>query len=143
MVIVYDGLGDLVRVYEVWSKLVVRFVHDIQIHCSAWNFSLLRDAELQELAARRTAEADMVVLSANGKNNLPDHMKDWIASWLPHKAGRGGALVAVLEPRAGGGAPEPVLRNYLREIARDGGMDFFCNEDQPLLPPEEDEEDPV
>lgn len=135
IVIVYEGFTNLIRVYETWSQLVGRFMHQIQFHGRAWNFSLLRDPQLRESATRHTAEADIIVVAVDGSSELPDHIRDWIDSWLPRKVGRRDAFVAMLEHRASASTETPALRYYLHQMAERGGMDFFCNADhlQPLL----------
>ena len=133
IVLVYDGFTDLIRAYHIWAKLVARFRKEIQIVASAWNFAMLRDPRLREEAARRTAEADMIVLSASGHAGLPDHMRNWISAWLPWKKGRRDALVAVLDEQSSSSASAAQLRDHLRQTAQQSGMDFFCNIDHDSL----------
>jgi hypothetical protein len=127
IVVVYDGMTDLIRVDEIWPRLIARFKDEIQIASCAWNFALLHDPRLRERAALHTAEADLIVFSASGRSKLPGHIKNWVDTWLPWKKGRRDALVAVLgrEP-LGRGVALP-LRNYLQHTAEQSGMDFFCS----------------
>jgi hypothetical protein len=131
IVVVYDRIADLIRVNEIWSRLVVRFKDEIQIVSCAWNFTLLRDPYLRERAALHTAEADLIVFSAAGGTKPPDFIRRWIKAWLPWKKGRCAALVAVMdhEPPVRGNVP-PTMYHYLQHTAEQGGMDFFCNTNQ-------------
>ena len=133
IVLVYDGFADLIRAYHVWAKLVARFRKEIQIVSSAWNFAMLRDPRLRQEAARRTADADMIVLCASGHAALPDHMRNWISAWLPWKKGRRDALVAVLDEQSRSSASAAQLLDHLRQTAHQSGMDFFCNTDHDSL----------
>ena len=135
VVLVYDGLADLIRAYEMWTKLAARFEREIQIAASAWNFSMLSDARLRRKAALRSADADMILLSASGRCDLPDHIRNWIRSWIPWKKGRKDALVAVLDAECPLSAKAAQLRDFLRRKAEQTGMDFFCNADhgQPAI----------
>ena len=133
IVLIYDGFADLIRAYHIWAKLVARFRKEIQIVSSAWNFAMLRDPRLREEAARRTADADMIVVSASGRAALPDHMRNWINSWLPWKKGRRDALVAVLDEQSHSSAAAAQLRDHFLQMAQQSGMDFFCNIDHGSL----------
>jgi hypothetical protein len=130
IVVVYDGIEDLIRVDEIWSRVVARFQDKIQITSSAWNFTLLTDPQLRERAALRTAEADFVVFSASGKSEPPDHVRLWIETWLPWKKGRRDALVAMLDYDPARCTDALPLRNYLQRMAEKSGMKYFCNADQ-------------
>lgn len=129
IVVVYDGFADLIRAYDTWATLTARFRKQIQIVTSAWNFAMLRDPSLRQKAALHTADADMIVLSASGRSDLPAHVRNWIRSWIPWKKGRSDALVAVLDEQSPLSATAAQLRNYLRRKAEQTGMDFFCNAD--------------
>jgi hypothetical protein len=133
IVLVYDGFTDLIRAYHIWAKLVARFRKEIQIVSSAWNFAMLRDPRFCEEAARRTADADMIVLSTGGRAALPDHIRNWISAWLPWKKGRRDALVAVLDEQSRSSAAAAELRDHLLQTAQQSGMDFFCNTDHGSL----------
>jgi hypothetical protein len=131
VVLVYDGFTDLIRAHEMWSGLVARFKNEMQIVGRAWNFSLLRDPRLRLRAALHTAEANMVVFSASGRSELPDHIRNWIGAWMPWKKGRRDALVAMLDHPTPVSATAPGLLTYLRRIAAQCDMDFFCSSGSP------------
>ena len=136
IVLVYDGLADLIRAYEIWSALAAQFKNKIQIVSSAWNFALLRDPRLRRKAALHTAEANMIVLSASGRSHLPEHMRHWIRSWIPWKKGRRDALIAVLDNQPPHSGNATRLCDFLRQLAKQTGMDFFCNTDEGQRRPE-------
>jgi len=127
VVFIYDGIADLLHAYDTWARLAARFKHEFQIVTSAWNFNMLRDPRLRQKAVMRSADADVIVLSASARHELPDHVRNWIRSWLPWKQGTGNALVAMLQENPLGSATAARFRDYLREKAQQAGMDFFCN----------------
>ncbi len=127
IVVVYDGFTDLIRVMDIWFRLIARFKDEIQIVSCAWNFTSLRDLQLRKRAALHAAEADMIVLAANGKSKLPNYMRLWVNAWLPWKRGRCHALVAALDHELPVRAAALPLRNYLQRAAERSGMNFFCN----------------
>jgi hypothetical protein len=128
--VVYDGFADLIRVHDIWSRLISPLRDEMRIFCRAWNFAVLRDRRLRERAALHTAKADLIVLSANGRSEPPDYIKLWINAWLPRKKGRRNALVAVLDGNTSEGAAVLPLRTYLRHTAKRSRIDFFCDADQ-------------
>lgn len=92
-----------------------------------WNFALLRQAEVRSWAGLRIMEADMIIMSAANRVDLPAHIKNWFENVLSLRPEREGALVALLdwEQSANG---ELRLGIYLHELAAKFGMDFFCNQ---------------
>lgn len=134
IVLVYDGFTDLIRAHEMWSTLTGCFHGNFRVVSRAWNFALLRDPRLRRRAALSTAKADMVVLAASGRSELPDYMRTWIDAWMGWKKGRHDALVAVLDHQMRPTPTSARLCDYLRRTARATGMDFFCNAEQNQLP---------
>ena len=92
-----------------------------------WPFSTLRMRELQEIAAEEAAVADLVIVASHQADSLPEEVKGWIERWLQHKAPRPAVLLALLDP-VYQGAENP-LREYLRGVARRGGMEFMMDWD--------------
>lgn len=126
---VYDGIGGLIRVNDIWLRLVSRFKNEIYIVGCAWDFTLLRDEQLRKRAARHAGDADLIVLSASGESEPPDYIRHWMNIWLPRKMGRCRALVAALHHEPLVRAAATPLHKYLRHAAQRSGMDFFCNAD--------------
>jgi hypothetical protein len=96
----------------------------------AWQFDWLREPELFEQALAEAIEADMIIISANRRNELPVCVRKWIESVLARKRGGPAALVALLD-----GPPvtnDDILHSdfYLRQLASENGVDFHCNLDQ-------------
>jgi len=61
-----------------------------------WSFSLLGNPMAAGDAARKAAEADMVVFAMEADGDLPEKIKLWIESWLNRRGEREGALVGLL-----------------------------------------------
>jgi len=136
IVVVYDGFGDLIRAHETWTEVAAQLKHKVQVVSSVWNFALLRDPRQRQRAARKTADADMLVLSTGGRSELPAHVRHWFSSWAPWKQGRRDALVAVLDKQTPPSTNASRLRDFLRQVAEQTGMDFFCNTDGGRTRPE-------
>ncbi len=99
-----------------------------QINNGAWNFEMLRDPEPWQQAATAAIEADIIIFSA-GDSELPACVRNWIESVLPMKAAGPAALVALLDRWHEASGEPPRLCVYLRRLAEQCGVDFFCNTD--------------
>jgi len=79
-------------------------------------------------SVRAAAEADVLVVSVRDTGELSISLYAWIDTWLPLRAGRAGALVALL-----GVPPRPDAQSgrahaYLEAVARRTGLDFLPRE---------------
>jgi hypothetical protein len=94
-----------------------------------WNFQVLDVAEIHEQAVRFAARADLIVISTHGYEELPFEVLSWIEGWLARRQNRPGSLVALFERRPPEAGPRVDIEDYLREVARRGGLEFqihFC-----------------
>lgn len=95
---------------------------------SWWKLADLGQPGVLAGAVSKAMRSDMVIVSVRGSEGLPLPFYYWVNSWLPHRVGGIGALVALL------GAPIPRnsesgrLRKFLRTVARRGRMDFLVAE---------------
>jgi hypothetical protein len=129
ILIAYETFSSGVRAREMSERLAARLQSEFEMSSDIWKFELLNHPQLREQAATEAAEADMVIMAARRAADLPAHIRDWIESWLPQrKEGSAAALVALLdEPEEEESRAEtPPLGAYLRRVAEEGHMDFFC-----------------
>lgn len=97
--------------------------------CShVWQFNWLEDPQLYEQAVAESIKADMIIISTDGRAELPPRVRGWIESVLPQKKGAAAALVALLGDNHETAAASPSVR-YLRQLAAQYGVDFLCNAD--------------
>jgi hypothetical protein len=100
---------------------------EFEVSTAFWNFALFRSGSLRARAVLEAADAEVIVISLGGDNDLPEHAQAWMES-LPVRREAGQAvLVAVIA-----GEEEPTMRQrsqiaYLREIATSRGLEFLCN----------------
>jgi hypothetical protein len=93
------------------------------------SFAFLRYPQFQPHAVAEAAEADMIIVSIDGANEIPSHVKCLLDNLPFHWRTRQAALVTLI------GANEDASRDslpevdYLRRLAISRHMDFFCNRD--------------
>ena len=135
VIVAYEDIITGVEATAVLSRLAGQLETEFQIKSdtwrmdnSAWRFEMLRDPELWKQAATEAVEADIIIISV-GCAELPACVRNWIESVLPMKGGRPAALVAMLDRRNDASGEPPRPEAYLRRLARQCGLDFFCNTD--------------
>lgn len=132
IVIAYETAAIAVRAKEMTEFIAA----DLQIECDSWPMILLSIRELSRQAATAAAQADLVIIAARGDGHLPAEVRNWIEDWLPRRKQGPSALVVLFDAEAhppDGSHPPDCA--YLREVARRGSMDFFCNASEWVLHP--------
>jgi len=112
---------------ELWNR-VAQLVGQESICSQSWKISDLADAREFEGAVEAAAEADVLVISVRDAGEVPVGLEWWVEAWMPKRAGRAGALLALIsvpsqpDPHAG------QVQAYLETIARRAGLDFMPRE---------------
>jgi len=134
ILIVYETLYDAVRATVMSQRLADQLQSSTEIKSDLWKFEPLAYPDAREEAANEAAAADMIIFATRGTAELPDHVKSWVASWMYRKRPGEAVLVALFdrEEKFDGEVPRPL--DYLQEIAKKAGMDFFCNTNEPPPP---------
>jgi hypothetical protein len=99
-----------------------------QLNTETWEFAALRAPEARNQAAGRIRDANMIIISAQGGEELPEYIKHWIEGLLHQRRDRETAIVALLDREPAPARELPRLGNYLRALAEKSGLDFFCNQ---------------
>ncbi len=135
--IAYEDTSAGVRAWKASEWLGARVRSDFAVHRDLWKFDLFRDPDpfVRERAVTGALYANMVMVAAHGDGALPIALLSWMQSWVPFKraSGVGSALVALLDPMPEAPETGTVFFAGLRRIAKQAGMDFFCN--QPIVEP--------
>ncbi|MBC8094741.1 MAG: hypothetical protein H7Y43_02905 [Akkermansiaceae bacterium] len=116
---------------KTFDFLVENLGEECQYNNQMWKFDVLAVSKLREMAAKDAAVADIVIVSAHGKNDLPKEVKAWLELWVTQKI-RAIALVGLFDKEDY--ADNPAC-SYLAGIAERAHIDFFS---QPGLWPKED-----
>jgi hypothetical protein len=103
--------------------------NQMAVSCAWWNFALLRHDRLRDNALMEAAESEMIVISLSASGEMPSHVKAWLESWPVRPQAGQAALVTLLPGKKMMSGPQSHVA-WLRRIAEDRGLDFFCNQDE-------------
>jgi len=105
----------------------------------SWSISHLAEPLAFAGAVQAAAEADVLMISVRAAGDLPLILRVWIDAWLPRRARRAGALVALIGLPAQPDAQSDRTHQYLEAVARQAGLDFLPRErklpEEPLALP--------
>jgi hypothetical protein len=110
----WDRVGRLIGHEGVWRK--------------SWRIGELTDPRLFTDAVQAATEADVLVISVRDAGEWPASLHVWIDSWLPRRAGREGALVALIGVPGQPDGQSGRAHQYLATVAREAGLDFLPRE---------------
>ena len=112
---------------ELWER-VGQLIHCGEVCRKSWKISDLRQAAIFPDAVQAAAEADVLVISVRDAEELPAFLYVWIDGWMPRRAGRAGALVALIGMPAQPDKQCDHASQYLKAVARRTGLDFLPRE---------------
>ncbi len=135
VLLIYEDLASGKRGMETYHYLVALLGDEYEFSCNLWNFHLLQVADLCGRAAVEAAESDIIIVSINHEQNLPDALKEWTNLWLELDRKPSQALVAVAAPEHKDSEESTVKTAFLRDVASRGGLGFFSPRFVPSLKP--------
>lgn len=127
-ILVYEDRSAGLRAKEMSDRLATMLEPECHVSTEAWNFALLNDPQLREVAAEDARHAHMVIISAHKITALPPHVKTWLEDWLPAREGGKGALVFLLGDKDQNEqfGEYALACDDLKNLTNTGEMDFFC-----------------
>jgi hypothetical protein len=128
--IIYEDLGAGLRAKHCLDRLS----HDLDLEpgffdLRLWSYGLLSEPELRSAAAREAGDFEIIVFSANGCEEPPAMVKEWLLEWLACRGQQPCALALLPDGPAGKLPGENSLLDYLSGIARGACLDLvypFC-----------------
>ena len=123
VVIVYENNAARDHATSFCNQLVERFWTQCEFDLSWWSFEKLKQLESAADAARKAADADLIILSVRPEGDLPLETEAWIEHWLSQRSDREGALVGLLGPCASAELADKHV--FLRRIARRARLDYL------------------
>src|SRR6185369_16925680 len=109
--VVYEDFLTRKWAGEVFQKLETMVGTDA-VRGSWWNLADLGEPAVLAGAVSQAMRSDMIVLAVGGSEGLPLPFYFWVNSWLPHRAGGVGALVALLATPMPRNSESGRLRKY-------------------------------
>lgn len=120
------------RALKLSSRLVYKFMADVELVFSWWKFDFLKDGVIAGLAAQSSAQADMIFYSMGITGELPPAARACNELWLDQRQGKPGLLVALIGKDASQKRRPIAAHDYLAEVAKRAGMQFMSRwEPQP------------
>jgi|GEM_PF-1046288 len=125
IVIVYENLVAAARALRACEFLRGEIGEAVSVEVNVWKMGLLADGDSRRTAANASSLADVVIVSASGREPVPSAFRLWMESWMQlDQCGRA-ALFALFGEHIGDGARS--VAAYLRRKTLLHGVDFFCH----------------
>jgi hypothetical protein len=96
-----------------------------------WRWDLFENPWLREYAAKEASRADIILLSAHGRDELPPGLREWLNRWLTIKEDRPYALGLLLDGNAAWEPERERVVQFVRRLAAAAGVDFFNSSEKP------------
>lgn len=128
LVLIYEDMASGKRAMRTCQALIDKIGEEFEFRNSLWSFDVLQLSKTQSEAAHEAAAADMIMIAARGTEPLPEFVSRWIENWAGQKRSRRGALVALIETGEHFVRGTSPVHSYLRGIAENAPLDFFCQE---------------
>ena len=115
------------RVCGVLERIGRNCATDGRLIYSWWNFDGLSIASLRKLAAMEAAAANMIVIAAHDREELPEVVVNWLNQCVAMTEFHPRALVALLDLDTAKKKISRAIISQLKKVAEWGQMDFFAN----------------
>ena len=122
--LIYEDAQTREWAREVYER-VAKLAGKQDVRPTWWNLDNLGDPSVLAAAVSTTMRADVIVLAARAGQGMPLAFYAWINAWLPNRFYNGGVLAALLGKTARSSARPERVGEYLREVARQGRMNFL------------------
>src|SRR5437867_3612515 len=83
VVVAYEDFVAGKRAKDTCDTIIRDLGPNYTFHFDLWKFDVLQVPQLREIAANDALDAHMIIIAAQGKDELPQALKDWIQNWSP------------------------------------------------------------
>jgi len=125
IVIVYENLVSAARALRACEFLRAEVGESVSLGVNIWKMDLLQDGDSRRSAVHASSLADVVIVSASGREPIPSSFRQWVEAWLQLDPCGHAALFALFSDHVGPGAIS--VAAYLRQKTILNGIDFFCH----------------
>ncbi|HYE29816.1 MAG TPA: hypothetical protein VEH27_00170 [Methylomirabilota bacterium] len=127
VVVAYEDVATSKRALQTCDLIAKTLGNDVYVSKSMWKFDVLRMPGMDALAASDADHADMIILAAHN-DDIPSCVRSLIEHTPASQNKNPRALVALLDGLATTNSGGNGVR-YLRDLASQRQMDFFCHTD--------------
>jgi len=125
VLIAYDDVAAALRAMRLFSYLEREHGEGLKLEAKCWRFDLLEDDAWLELAVEEGIKADLLILSASSKSELPAAVQGWIKACLVLKRGSEAAVVGLFGTEEEMDQAASGLQ-FLRRATEKCGLVFFA-----------------
>ena len=121
--IVYEDAATRKWAREVYER-AANLAGTDAVRATWWKITDLSEPGVLAGAVSTAMRSDVILVAGRAAEGLPLPFYVWVNSWLTHRVPRAGAVVALLGTPAAQSSHSGRVTDYLREVARQGKMDF-------------------
>jgi hypothetical protein len=132
ILIAYEDRAAYAQLAKVQGQLRALYRKGVALSGTLWNFALLRDENLRKSAGAEAIEANLIVVSLSGMNEMPVEVRSWMEGWRMRKKPGETALVTLLDSERQDEERQDAQIAYFLKIAQKCGLDFFYNVSKPV-----------
>lgn len=134
VLIAYDQLEAHQHAKDLCNRVTEHLGPGCELNVTAWNFRLLGVTELMCATAKNAARAAMIIIAADGHDDLPSSMKTWIGMVVAAREAAVGLIVAQLHGIRREDKEVAPAFLYLKQLADASALDFLAQ----VVEPEDD-----
>lgn len=125
LVIVYENVVSAARALRACDILRGDDVGEIKLSIKVWKTDLLGVEDDRDQAAKAAANADVVIVSASGRNDMSPFLRMWTESWLECLSAQSCSLLLLFGDHIGPHSLETAA--YLWQKTAPRGIRFFSH----------------
>lgn len=110
---------------QIYNDLIEQFAPDCVFNASWWKFDRLLQPHLFETARHTAAEADIVIVAAHAREDLPEAVKGCIDLSLHKATKQDRLLIALLGVSTDERPVDSAANQFLRTAAQEAGMEYL------------------
>jgi hypothetical protein len=122
---IYGDVRALAGMHWVCSHWVKKFSRSLKFDCEWFGLDELQNAYLAQNAVAAAADACLILFPDKTDAELVPTIRSWVEIWLAQMSPGRSALVVLVRRNGGVRSREISIRDYLHDVARCAGLDFF------------------
>jgi hypothetical protein len=125
IVIIYENLVSAARALRACEFLRGEIGDTVSLAVNVWKMGMLADGDTRRSAANAASQAEVVIVSASGREEIPDAFRQWVEAWLHSGHEVRPAVFSLFGDHIGDGALS--IASFLKSQTARRGIEFFCH----------------